>query len=57
MILKMADGSRYKPKDTDEIKCEAHNFVTTWGALNAIQQLAVREGIDTTDDLPCICAR
>jgi hypothetical protein len=55
MKLKMADGSRYSPKDSDEIRCEAHNFVTTWGALSPIQQLAVQEGIDTTNDLPCIC--
>lgn len=56
MRLKMADGTRYKPKDTDEVKCDAHRFVTTWGALDAIQQLAISEGLDTSDDLPCIMA-
>lgn len=56
MKLKMADGSRYKPKDSDEVKCEAHGFTTTWGALNCIQQIAVATGLDTTDDLPCIMA-
>jgi hypothetical protein len=54
--LKMEDGSRYAPKDSDEVRCDAHNLVTTWGALDAIQQLAIAEGLDTTDDLPCICA-
>jgi hypothetical protein len=44
----------YEPKDEDEIKCEAHGVVTTWGALSPTQRLAVEEGFDTTDDLPCI---
>lgn len=47
---------RYTPKDTDEVKCDAHHFITTWGALNEIQRLAVEEGLDTTDELPCILA-
>lgn len=57
MNLKL-EGSRkiYKPKDTDEVRCDAHGIVTTWGDLNAIQQLAVAEGLDTTDDLPCLLA-
>jgi hypothetical protein len=54
MKLKMADGSRYTPKDTDEVRCDEHGCITTWGALNGIQQLAVAEGLDTTSDLPCI---
>lgn len=44
----------YIPKDTDEVRCEAHGVVTTWGALDGIQQLALSEGLDTTDDLPCL---
>jgi hypothetical protein len=44
----------YAPKDTDEVRCEAHGVVTTWGQLSAIQRLALEEGIDTADDLPCI---
>lgn len=44
----------YHPKDSDEVKCHTHNFVTTWGALDCIQQLAVEEGIDTLEDLPCL---
>ena len=54
MRIKMEDGTRYTPKDIDEVKCDAHHFVTTWGALDAIQQLAISEGLDTSDDLPCI---
>lgn len=45
---------RYDPKDTDEMRCEMHGIVTTWGALNAIQKLAVEEGIDTRPELPCL---
>jgi hypothetical protein len=47
---------RYHPKNSDEVKCDTHNFVTTWGALNSIQKLAVEEGLDTTEDLPCLLA-
>jgi hypothetical protein len=39
--IKMEDGSRYE---------------RTPGRDEAIQQLAIMEGLDTTDDLPCICA-
>ena len=56
MRIKMVDGTKYTPKDTDKVKCDAHGFVTTWGALDAIQQLAVSEGLDTATDLPCIMA-
>lgn len=44
----------YHPKDADEVVCHTHNFKTTWGALNPIQKLALEEGLDTTDDLPCL---
>lgn len=46
----------YNPKDTDEVRCETHGVVTTWGALDAIQQLAVEEGLDTAADHPCLLA-
>lgn len=45
---------RYNPKPGDEVVCHVHGIVTTWGALNHIQQLAVAEGLDTTSDLPCL---
>jgi len=44
----------YHPKDSDEIVCETHGVTTTWGALTPIQRLAIEEGIDTTNDLPCV---
>lgn len=47
---------RYHPKPTDEVRCEGHGIVTTWGALDEIQKLAVEEGLDTTADLPCLLA-
>ena len=46
----------YAPKDEDEVRCDTHNLVTTWGALDPIQQLALAEGLDTTEDLPCLLA-
>lgn len=46
----------YTPKDSDEVRCDSHGIVTTWGALDPIQQLAVEDGIDTVDELPCLLA-
>lgn len=54
MRLKMIDGTKYEPKDSDKVECPDHGVVTTWGALDPIQQLAVAEGLDTTSDLRCI---
>jgi len=57
MTLKLA-GSRkaFEPNSSMEVRCDTHGVVTTWGALDAIQRLAVEEGIDTDDDLPCLLA-
>jgi hypothetical protein len=55
MSVKLEGRKRpYHPKDSDEVRCELHGVVTTWGALDPIQQLAVEEGLDVTDDLPCL---
>lgn len=54
MSVKLEGGRSYSPKDGDEVRCEEHGVVTTWGALTAIQQLAVEDGLDTTSDLPCL---
>lgn len=54
--IKMQDGTRYTPKDGDEVKCDAHNLVTTWGALDGIQQLALSEGLDTSPECECLLA-
>lgn len=56
MAITLKGGALYEPKDTDEVRCDAHGIVTTWGALDAIQQLAVEEGLDASDDLPCLLA-
>lgn len=45
---------RYAPKDSDEVKCDVHGTVTTWGELDSIQQLAVEEGLDTVAGVPCL---
>jgi hypothetical protein len=55
-MVRLEGGKKYDPKDSDEVKCEVHNFTTTWGALSGLQQLAVEEGLDTTPDLRCILA-
>lgn len=57
MTVKL-EGKRkpYHPKPDDEVKCEVHGTVTTWGALDPIQQLAVEAGLDTVADMPCLLA-
>lgn len=47
---------KYEPKDTDEVKCEVHGIVTTWGDLDHLQRLAVEEGLDTVADSECLLA-
>lgn len=47
---------RYSPKDTDKVECHVHGVTTTWGALDPIQRLAVEEGLDTAEGLPCLLA-
>lgn len=47
----------YEPKDSDEVRCAVHGVVTTWGKLDAIQRLAVEEGIDTVPELECLLLR
>ena len=44
----------YSPKESDKVECTNHGVVTTWGALDPIQQLAVESGLDTTPDRPCL---
>ena len=57
MQVKLEGRKRpYTPKETDVVRCESHGIVTTWGALDGIQQLALSEGLDTADDLPCLLA-
>lgn len=46
----------YHPKPDDEVKCDVHGTITTWGALDPIQQLAVESGLDTVADSPCLLA-
>ena len=54
MTLKLMNGTPYEPKDTDEVRCDVHGVVTTWGALDAIQKLAVEECLDVSPELPCL---
>lgn len=54
MQLKLENGKRYTPKDSDKVECHEHGFVTTWGALDPFQQLAVSEGLDTVPESRCL---
>jgi len=50
MSVKLVGVKRkYHPKDTDEVRCEEHGTVTTWGVLSPIQRLCLEEGLDTKD--------
>jgi hypothetical protein len=44
----------YNPKDADEVRCDAHGVVTTWGDLGPLQRMALEAGIDVGPDLPCL---
>lgn len=48
-MIRFADGTKYTPKDTDEVRCEEHGVITTWGKLDSIQKLAISEGLDAVD--------
>lgn len=47
---------RYEPKDSDKVECETHGVVTTWGALDQFQRMALEEGLDTAEDHRCLLA-
>jgi hypothetical protein len=53
MKIKLENGKSITPKASSEIRCEIHNFVTTWGKLDPIQQLAFESGLDINGDV-CI---
>jgi hypothetical protein len=57
MVKLVGQKKPYHPKDSDEVRCDTHNMVTTWGALDPIQRLAVEEGIDTIESSPCLLKR
>lgn len=50
MTLKLEDGTNFTPKKHHKVECGTHNFQTTWGKLNPIQQLAVEAGLDIAGD-------
>lgn len=52
--LKCEGGSRFRPKPHHPVKCLIHGVETTWGKLDEIQKLCVREGIDTVPELRCL---
>ena len=56
-FLVLEGGKRYVPKeDSDEVRCDLHGTVTTYGALDPIQRLALSEGLDSTADMTCLLA-
>ena len=46
----------YEPKNIDEIRCDIHGFVTTWGAMGPLQRLAFESGLDVAEDAVCLLA-
>ena len=44
----------YEPKDTDEVRCDIHGFVTTWGAMGPLQRLALESGLDVAEGDACL---
>ena len=54
--MKDVNGKAIRPKDGDKVECEVHGLVTTWGALDPFQQLAVEKGLDTGPEYKCLLA-
>jgi hypothetical protein len=52
--VKLENGKRYKVRNSDEVRCETHGVVTTWGDLDGLQQQCVIDGIDTDVSLECL---
>ena len=50
MSLTLEGGKKYTPKPSDEVRCEEHGVVTTWGELDCIGKLAVESGLDSTTE-------
>lgn len=47
--IKLENGESVIPTDDTVIRCEDHNISVRWGDLSVFQQLAVKEGLDLTD--------
>lgn len=54
MRIKLADGGYMTPKAHHVVKCNTHNISITWGELDDIQRLAVKENICTVEDSKCL---
>lgn len=52
-MIDLADGNKIDPTDEMVVECETHNFKTTWGKLDPIQQLAFESNLDVEGDV-CI---
>jgi len=48
-LITLEGGKRYRPKDSDKVECLDHGIVTTYGALDPIQRIALHAGLDSTD--------
>ena len=48
MSLTLEGGKKYTPKPSDEVRCEEHGVVTTWGKLDWLGTLAVGSGLDSS---------
>jgi len=52
--MRIKFDARNQPKPTDRVFCHIHGITTTWGELDAVQRLALSEGLDTTSNFPCL---
>ena len=49
-LITLEGGKKYRPKDSDEVKCMDHGVVITYGELDPIQRIALHAGLDATDN-------
>lgn len=47
MKLTLESGEKYQPKPDDEVRCESHGVVTTYGKLSWLGKIALESGLDT----------
>lgn len=52
--MKDENGKTIKVTNSSKVECEIHGVVTTWGALDPIQQLAVESRLDTQAENRCL---
>jgi hypothetical protein len=52
--IMLEGGKKHRCKATDRVHCITHNVEVKYGQLSEIGLICLHEGIDSTEDLPCL---